>query len=164
MDAVQLIYENMLTAYEEGENLEARSKMLLASYYAGVAINSNFIGYVHAVAHGIGGMYGVTHGKANAVILPHMLEAFGEAAWSKLARLAELVGLSGKNDQEKAVAFIGSIREMNAKLQIPETIEELQRKDFEELAKRALKEGNPTYPVPVIWEKKEFLNFLEKIV
>ena len=162
-DSIKLIYENLLKVYENGEDLEARGKMLLASYYAGVAINSNFIGYVHAVAHGIGGLYGVTHGKANAVILPYLLEAFGETSWKKLAKLSELLGLQGKNEEEKAAALIQSVRDMNQKLGIPSKIEELQRKDFEELAKRAVKEGNPTYPVPVIWEEKDFLDFLEKI-
>lgn len=163
-DSVKLIYENLLPAYENGEDIKARENMLLASYYAGVAINSNFIGYVHAVAHGIGGLYGVTHGKANAVILPHMLEAFGEKAWKKLAKLSEAVGLQGNGNEEKATAFIQSVREMNAELEIPSQIEELRKEDFNELVKRAVKEGNPTYPVPVIWEETEFLQFMEKIV
>ena len=163
-DAVKLIYENMLQAYENGEDVKARENMLLASYYAGVAINSNFIGYVHAVAHGIGGLYGVTHGKANAVILPHMLEAFGEKVWKKLAKLSEVVGLQGKTEKELAKAFIQSVREMNEKAGISSKIEELQEEDFEELALRAVKEGNPTYPVPVIWETKDFLKFMEKLV
>ena len=163
-DAVKLIYENILLAYENGEDIKARENMLLASYYAGVAINSNFIGYVHAVAHGIGGLYGVTHGKANAVILPHMMEAFGGKAWKKLEKLSRIVGLRGDTEEEKARAFVQSVREMNKKLAIPVTIGELQRKDFAELAKRAVKEGNPTYPVPVIWEEKDFKKFLEKIV
>ena len=163
-EAVKLIYENLQKAYENGDDIEARGNMLLASYYAGVAINSNFIGYVHAVAHGIGGLYGVTHGKANAVILPHMLEAFGERSYKKLARLAEVVGFSGRDDEEQAKLFIASIRSLNENLGIPSKIEELQEKDFEELANRAVKEGNPTYPVPVIWEKKDFLCFLGKIV
>ena len=162
--AVKLIYENLIKAYENGDDLKARENMLLASYYAGVAINSNFIGYVHAVAHGIGGLYGVTHGEANAVILPHMLEAFGEKSYKKLAKLAQVVGVSGGNDEESAKNFIASIGTLNAKLGIPSKIEKLQEKDFEELANRAVKEGNPTYPVPVIWEKKEFFEFMEKIV
>lgn len=162
--AVKLVYENLLLAYEDGNNLQARENMLLASYYAGMAINSNFIGYVHAIAHGIGGLYGVTHGKANAVVMPYVLEAFGKKAEKKLAALAELVGMIGKNDKEKAAAFIGSIRKMNGKLGIGEKIEELRKEDFEELASRAVREGNPTYPVPVIWEKNDFLTVMEKIV
>ena len=159
--AVKLIYENLLTAYEDGSNIMARENMLLASYYAGMAINSNFIGYVHAIAHGIGGLYGVTHGMANAIIMPYVLEAFGDAATKKLADLADLVGISGASEQEKAKAFIASIREMNEKMEIPSKIEALQEKDFKTLTSRAVKEGNPTYPVPVIWEEKEFEEVLK---
>ena len=164
LDAVKLVYENLETAYRDGNNKEARENMLLASYYAGVAINNNFIGYVHAIAHGIGGLYGVTHGKANAVILPYVLEAFGKKAHKKLAELADLIGLDGKTEEEKANAFITSIDQMNEKLEIPKKIEELQKKDIPELANRAVKEGNPTYPVPVIWEKSQFLNLIEKMI
>ena len=163
-EAVRLIYENMLQAYENGEDMKARENMLLASYYAGVAINSNFIGYVHAVAHGIGGMYGVTHGKANAVILPYVLEAFENKIWKKLARLAGIVALPGGSEEKRADAFIQSVREMNKKMGIPLTIEELQREDFDEIVGRAIKEGNPTYPVPVIFEKTDFYNLMEKLV
>ena len=163
-EAIKLIYENILQVYENGEDIKARENMLLASYYAGVAINSSFIGYVHAVAHGIGGLYGVTHGKANAVILPHMLEAFGEKVWKKLAKLSKVIGLPGKTEEEQAAAFIQVIRVMNEKLGIPSKIEELRREDFDELVKRAVKEGNPTYPVPVIWEEKHFWKFMEIIV
>ena len=163
-EAVKLVYENLLLAYEDGNNLKARENLLLASYDAGMAINSNFIGYVHAIAHGIGGLYGVTHGKANAVVMPYVMEAFGKKAEKKLAKLAETVGMTAKNDKEKAAAFIASIREMNGKLGIGAKIEELRKEDFEELASRAVREGNPTYPVPVIWEKSDFLAVMEKIV
>lgn len=164
MDGVKLVYENLLQAYENGTDIKARENMLLASYYAGVAINNNFIGYVHAIAHGIGGIYGVTHGKANAVVLPYVLEAFGKKTEKKLAALAEVVGIRGRDEREKAKVFIESIRKMNEKLGIGNRIEELKKEDFEELANRALKEGNPTYPVPVIWEKNDFLAVMEKIV
>lgn len=160
-ESVKLIYENLLTAYEDGSNLKARENMLLASYYAGMAINSNFIGYVHAIAHGIGGLYGVTHGMANAIIMPYVLEAFGDATSKKLSNLAELVGIGGASEQKKAKAFIDSIREMNKKMNIPDKVAELQEKDFKTLTSRAVKEGNPTYPVPVIWEEKEFEEVLK---
>ena len=162
-EAVKLIYENLLTAYEYGSNIEARERMLLASYYAGRAINSNFIGYVHAIAHGVGGLYGITHGMANAIIMPHVLEAYGENVTEKLAELAEVVGISGSSEQEKARVFIASLRELNEKMNIPEKVEKLQEKDFKTLAGRAVKEGNPTYPVPVIWEEKEFVEVLKRL-
>ena len=163
-DAVKLVYENLFQAYENGNDMKARENMLLASYYAGVAINNNFIGYVHAIAHGIGGLYGVTHGKANAIVMPYVLEHFGKKAEKKLAELAEVTGIQGDGAGLKTRDFIESVKEMNHKLGIGEKIEELEKKDFEELAKRAVKEGNPTYPVPVIWEKNDFLNVMEKIV
>lgn len=164
IDAVKLIYENLLKVYENGTDMEARENMLLASYYAGVAINTNFIGYVHAIAHGIGGLYGVTHGKANAVLLPYVLESFEESVEKKLACLAQELGIAGESNEEKAKQLIASIRNLNQKLGISSKIEELQKKDFEELANRAVKEGNPTYPVPVIWGKEGFIKLLEKIV
>ena len=164
IEAVKLVYENLFQAYENGNDVKARENMLLASYYAGVAINNNFIGYVHAIAHGIGGLYGVTHGKANAVVMPYVLEHFGKKAEKKLAELAQAAGIQDEDAGQKSKAFIESIKEMNHKLGIGEKIEELEKKDFEELAKRAVKEGNPTYPVPVIWEKNDFLDVMEKIV
>ena len=160
-EAVKLVYENLLVAYEDGNHLKARENMLLASYYAGMAINSNFIGYVHAIAHGVGGLYGVTHGMANAIIMPYVLEAFGEAVWSKLAKLADLVHISGATEEEKARKFIASIRELNEKMNIPDKVAELKEEDFATLTGRAVKEGNPTYPVPVIWEEKEFEEVLK---
>ena len=164
LDAIKLIYENLETAYLDGNNKKARENMLLASYYAGVAINNNFIGYVHAIAHGIGGLYGVTHGKANAIILPYVLEAFREKAHKKLAKLADLVSVGGNTEEEKAKAFIDSVLDLNKKLGIEKNIVELKKEDIPELANRAVKEGNPTYPVPVIWEKDDFEKLIEKIV
>ena len=164
LDAIKLIYENLETAYLDGNNKKARENMLLASYYAGVAINNNFIGYVHAIAHGIGGLYGVTHGKANAIILPYVLEAFKEKAHKKLAKLADLVSVGGNTEEEKAKAFIDSVLDLNKKLGIEKNIVELKKEDMPELANRAVKEGNPTYPVPVIWEKDDFEKLIEKIV
>ncbi len=164
LDAIKLIYENIEIVYQDGSNKKARENMLLASYYAGVAINNNFIGYVHAIAHGIGGLYGVTHGKANAIILPYVLEAFGTKAHKKLADLADLVGAGSGSEAEMAKAFIDSILELNKKLGIEKKVIELRKEDIPELAKRAVKEGNPTYPVPVIWENAMFEKVIEKIV
>ena len=72
-EAVKLIAENLLLAYEDGSNITARSNMLRASYCAGVAFTRSYVGYVHAIAHSLGGKYGVPHGLANAIILPKMV-------------------------------------------------------------------------------------------
>ena len=74
LDAIRLIFENLDTAYTDGNNIEARRNMLRASYFAGCAFTKSYVGYVHAIAHSLGGKYNVPHGLANAVILPMVLE------------------------------------------------------------------------------------------
>lgn len=105
--AVRMIFDNLQVAYEDGHNIEARSNMLLASYYAGVAFTRAYVGYVHAIAHNLGGMYGVAHGLANAVILPYVLEYYGESAHKRLAELADLTGITqpGMSDAEKPMCL-----------------------------------------------------------
>ncbi len=82
--AVRLIFENIDTAYLKGDNIDARRNMLHASFYAGCAFTKSYVGYVHAVAHSLGGEYNVPHGLANAVLLPFVLEAYGKAVHKKL--------------------------------------------------------------------------------
>lgn len=84
--AVQLIHDNLLEAYEHGDDMCARRNMLLAAYKAGVAFTRSYVGYVHAIAHSLGGRYGIPHGLANAIILPHMLRAYGDAAAPQACR------------------------------------------------------------------------------
>lgn len=162
-DAISLIYKNLYTAYEEGSNIEARGNMLVGSFEAGVAFTRNFVGYVHAVAHAVGGLYGIAHGEANAIILPYVMEQFGEASYKELAELADYAGVSGKDTREKAVNFVESIKELNKKMNIPTVIAPLKKEDYEEIIKRALKEANPLYPCPVIWGHDDFVTLLNKL-
>lgn len=120
LDAVKLIFENLKKAYDNGKNIEVRENMLKASYYAGVAFTRSYVGYVHAIAHAVGGLYGVPHGMANAVILPVVLEAYGEAIYKNLAELADATSVPGKTQMEKAKNFILSIRKMNQSMEIPD--------------------------------------------
>lgn len=161
--AVVLIFKNLKLAYDEGTNLEARSNMLLASYYAGAAFSRACVGNVHAIAHTLGGLYGTAHGLANAVILPYVLEDYGEAVYPKLARLAELVGISGENDAVKARSFIDAIREMNSYMKIIDSFDFIQDKDLPQMVEWALKEANPVYPVPVIWDKEQMLRTINRL-
>lgn len=162
--AIKQISQSLVPAYENGTDMEHRKNMLMAAYNAGLAINGNLVGYVHALAHAIGGLYGIPHGKAVAVILPHVLEGYGKHAEKKLAILAEAAGLEGKDRREKAVTFIAFIRKLNKQMEIPEKFEELDQKDFPEIIKRVLHEANPGYPVPVIWKKKELEKILESLM
>ena len=157
LKATKLIFENIEKVYEDGKNIEARENMLVASFYAGVAFTRAYVGYVHAIAHNLGGMYGIPHGLANAVILPYILEFFGESAHNRLAILADIAGISGdaKTEKEKAEKFIESIKELNRKMNIPDKFEGIKDEDIELIAQRALKEGNPLYPVPKIMNLEE---------
>ncbi len=103
LDAVRLIFENLDTAYTDGNNIEARRNMLRASYFAGCAFTKSYVGYVHAVAHSLGGKYNVPHGLANAVILPMVLETYG-SHHSKTPQLAVAAGLCDKNEDDKTAA------------------------------------------------------------
>jgi alcohol dehydrogenase len=155
--AVKLIFDNIEKAYTNGKDLEARANMLLASYYGGIAFTRAYVGYVHAIAHNLGGMYGIAHGLANAVILPYVLEYFGESAYKKLALLADIAGVcdSGLSEAEKAKAFIEAIKGLNRRMNIQEKIPQIREKDIPLLVKRALHEGNPLYPVPKIMDEKD---------
>ncbi|MCG6912157.1 MAG: iron-containing alcohol dehydrogenase, partial [Deltaproteobacteria bacterium] len=123
--ATKLIFENLEKAYNDGSDLEARNNMALASFYAGLAFTRAYVGYVHAIAHNLGGLYGVPHGLANAVVLPHVLEFSREAAEKKLARLAIAGGIGTEDEPEETLShrFIEKIKAMNAAMKIPSTIE-----------------------------------------
>ena len=156
-EATVLIHENLEKAYVNGKDMIARDNMLKASFYAGNAFTRAFVGYVHAIAHNLGGMYGTPHGLANAVILPHVLEWYGSKIYKKLAKLADLIGICSENDsiEVKAKAFIEEIKRMNKVMNIPTTFDFIKEEDIPTLVTRALKEGNPGYPVPKIMNKKE---------
>lgn len=155
LDAMKLIHENLLSAYMDGYNLPAREHLLLGSYYAGVAFTNGYVGYVHAIAHALGGLYHIPHGQACATVLPIVLEAYGFRITGKLARIAEYLFLGGQTDTEKAEAVLSRIRELERKMDIPQAVAELREDDIPEIAVRALREANPTYPVPVIWDQAE---------
>jgi len=156
-EAVTLIRENLMTAYEDGSNAEARKNMLRAAFCAGVAFTRSYIGYVHGVAHSLGGQYGVPHGLANAVILPYFLKEYGETCEEPLARLARKCGITDKNTDDKtaAKAFIQWVEDMNHAMNIPETLDAIRPEDIPMMAERAHKESNPLYPVPKLMDARE---------
>ena len=156
-DATKLIHDNLEKAYNNGKDMEARDNMLKASFYAGSAFTRAFVGYVHAIAHNLGGLYNTPHGLANAVILPYVLDWYGPAAYKKLAKLADLIGITKEEMtiEEKAKAFIAEIRRMNQAMNIPDKFDFIKEEDMNTLVKRALKEGNPGYPVPKIMNEQE---------
>ena len=160
--AVKLIYENLYAAYEDGKNLEARQNMQLGAFYAGRGFSRGCVGYVHAIGHALGGLYGTPHGVAMATLLPLVMKQYGKAAHLRLAELYDASGMDrgAHTTEEKATAFIAWIGEMNQQMNIPMYPPVLELKDIDEIAERAYKEGNPLYPTPVTWSKADFETFL----
>lgn len=155
--AVKLIFRNLDKVYEDGGNLEARRKMLNAAYFAGCAFTKSYVGYVHAIAHSLGGEYNVAHGLANAVILPIVLEKYGSTINRKLHKLAIAAGIADRSmpSDEAAALFIEEIKNMQKRFGIGTKIPELREKDIKKLSSYANKEANPLYPVPVLMNTKE---------
>ncbi len=160
-EAVKLILENIELAYNEPENYKARENMLTAAYKAGIAFSKSYVGYVHAVAHSLGGQYNVPHGLANTVLLPVVLEAYGDKIHKKLYELAVFAGVASESDTHKdgAAKFIERIKTLNNNMNIPKYIEGIIEEDIPLMAKHADKEGNPLYPVPVLMNAKELEKF-----
>jgi alcohol dehydrogenase class IV len=162
LEACGLIFANLLPAYEQGQNHQYRENMLLASFYAGEAFTRASVGYVHAIAHSLGGYYGTAHGLANAILLPKVLRWYGPAVEDKLATLAEhcQIGVNKTSSAAKAQAFIAAIEALNQQMAIPAGLGELDPKDIPSLAKQALNEAHPEYPVPKFMD----LNSCEKLL
>lgn len=165
-DATKLIFENLEKAYTNGKDMKARENMLTASYLAGNAFTRAFVGYVHAIAHNLGGLYNTPHGLANAVILPYVLEWYGKSIYKRLAKLADVVGISKEemNNEQKAKAFILAIRKMNQDMNIPNKFDFIKEDDLPTLVSRAIKEGNPGYPVPKIMKPKDMEEVIRSLM
>ena len=161
--AVRLIYDNLLKAYHDGSDIEARQNMQKAAFFAGRAFTRGCVGYVHAIGHTLGGLYGVAHGKAMSILLPHVMRAFGSAAHKRLAELADVCGMDGKNDAEKADKFIRWIEDLKKEMEIPEYLDMIKDEDVEQIIAWAMKEANPLYPTPVLWKHDDFSRFIASV-
>ena len=164
-EAVCEIFRFLERAYRDGNDMEARTQMLIAAYKAGFAFTRAGVGNVHAIAHTLGGLYNTPHGLANAVILPIVLEDYGEAVQEKLAHLAELTGVKCDGmEGEKARAFISEIRAMNRRMDIPTGFAFIKEADIPQMVEWALHEANPVYPVPVVYDEKRCEKVIRRII
>lgn len=156
-EAVCLIRTHLQAAYRDGSSETARRGMLRAAFCAGNAFSRSYVGYVHGIAHSLGGQYSLPHGLANAVALPWVLEAYGEACHSRLAKLAKRCGAAPEelSDSQAARAFIRWIREMNESMNIPRHIDCIRPEDIPVMARHADRECNPLYPVPRLMDAQE---------
>ena len=165
LEAVSLIFQNILTAYQEPTNTQARRNMLLASYKAGIAFSKSYVGYIHAVAHSLGGQYNIPHGLANSVLMPIVLEYYGSSAAGKLCILGRAAGVVSENDSPEigAKKFIAAIRSLNKQMKIPEKLSGIKKEDIPKMAGHAEREANPLYPVPMLMDAKQLQIFYVKV-
>jgi alcohol dehydrogenase len=155
LKAIQLVSEYLRPAVANGTDMEARDRMAYAEYLAGMAFNNASLGYVHAMAHQLGGFYNLAHGMCNAILLPHVcrfnlvssVEIFGDIAISLGENIS---GLSARASAEKAIE---AIEVLSKDVGIPSGLAGLnvKEKDFEVMAKNAMKDAcgltNPRIPV-----------------
>lgn len=165
LEATRLVFANVERSYRNGKDYEARSNMLTAAYRAGIAFSRSYVGYVHAVAHSLGGQYNIPHGLANAVLLPCVLESYGSCIHRKLHDLAVAAGVASPQEEDAGAAakFIRAIRQLNARMGIPETLEGIRPEDIPVMAAHAEKEANPLYPVPRLMTREELTFFYEQV-
>jgi alcohol dehydrogenase class IV len=164
--AVGMIYENLRIAYKNGKNLAAREQMALAATFAGLAFTRANVGYVHAIAHQLGGKYHTPHGLANAIVLPHVLRFLSPDIAKKLAVLAvrAKVGKEGERPAALAKKFLNSVEALNRDLGIPRHLDALREIDIPELAKAACWEADTNYPVPRYMSRETCEGLLRQIL
>ena len=143
--AIKLISENLRNAVANGTDMEARDNMAYAEYLAGMAFNNASLGYVHAMAHQLGGFYNLPHGVCNAILLP-AVENFNLIA--NLKRFAEIAVAMGENIdglsvRDAADVAIASIKKLSADVGIPSGLAELgvKEQDLEVMATNAMKDA-----------------------
>ncbi len=167
LEAIKLIFANLEKTYFEPHNALARSNMLKASYLAGLSFSRAYVGYVHALAHSIGGYYNVEHGYANAVILPYVLKAYGKSIYKKVSNIVDYIEPNNNfvSKEEKTNYFINKIIVMNNHLEISnDNLKDvIKEEDIDKLVKHAYKEANPLYPVPKLFTKKDLVKVLLEI-
>ncbi len=155
LEAIELIAKNLPQAYANGNNIEARSAMLMGSLLGGKALATAGVGLVHAMAYPMGGMFGIPHGLANAVLLPYVVEYNLIGNMEKFAVLAQILGqnIDDLTLRESATLCVDALFDLNDDVEIPGTLDDLDIPfdSIPEMAKIALTvtrpvENNPRQP------------------
>lgn len=164
IQAIKLISQNLRQAVAYGQNLEARENMAHASLLAGMAFNNAGLGYVHAMAHQLGGLYDMPHGVANAILLPHVERFNLISNLQKFADIAVFMGenIEGLSLREAADKAIESIKKLCQDVNIPSSLRELgvKEEDFEYMAKLALQDGN-AFSNPIQGTETDIVNIFK---
>ena len=149
--SIKLIADSLRTAYSDGEDIEARGNMLLASYMAGIAFSNSSCGIVHTLAETIGGFYRIPHGVTNSLMLPGVMEFNASSRLEKFSMIAELMGenIKGTSLQAGARISVDAVRRLAEDIELPRTLREVgvKKKDISRLAAMAFPwaniSGNP---------------------
>jgi alcohol dehydrogenase len=145
LKAIELISANLRTAVAQGDNMTARENMAYAQFLAGMAFNNASLGYVHAMAHQLGGFYDLPHGVCNAILLPHVSSFNASVCPARFKDIAHAMGVETQHlDAEKgAAAAIAAIRKLSTDVGIPSGLVELGVKadDIPTLAANAMKDA-----------------------
>ncbi len=161
--AVQGVFRWLQQAVDHPEDLEARQGMAVAAYHAGIAINQVGVGNVHAIAHQLGARYGIPHGQANALVMPHVLRACVVEAEEALAELALVTDVSdAASSAVRALAFVEAVSDLIAKVGIANTDARIQPADWKAIVEAAMDEGDG-YVSPRLLTKTEMIDTLERI-
>ena len=164
IQSIKLIANNLRQAVAMGDNIEARTNMAYASLLAGMAFNNGNLGYVHAMAHQLGGLYDMPHGVANAMLLPHVCKYNVISNPQKFADIAEFMGenIDGLSVHEAAEKAIDAIFRLSKDIGIPTSLKEMgvKEEDFEYMAKMALKDGN-AFSNPRKGNEKDIINIFK---
>ena len=144
--ALRGIFDYLPRAWRDGNDMEARDAMAMASFEAGVAFGRTSVGYAHAIAHQLGRVCGTPHGTANAMVLPEVLETYGDAARADLAELARRI--APDTPGADAPWLIGRIRALRSELGMPIKPEGLAMSDLDDIVRQARREAGEFYPVP----------------
>lgn len=143
--AIELIQANLVEAVENGQSIEARDQMAYAQFLAGMAFNNASLGYVHAMAHQLGGFYDLPHGVCNALLLPHVQAYNAQVVPSRLKDVAKAMGVdvAAMSDEQGAEAAITAIKALSVAVKIPEnlTLLGVKAEDIPTLADNALKDA-----------------------
>ena len=163
--AIKLIYENVNAALQSPKDLAVREALQEAAFYAGMAFTRTYVGYVHAFAHTIGGRFGVPHGLATAVLLPHVMQFYQDTCKSRFAELADLLGICDKNDTTgtKAQKMVQSLFALNESLQVPQYFEKFPKEEIESVIATAFRECHGVYPVPKYYTHQQARELMQKV-
>ncbi|MEK3659827.1 iron-containing alcohol dehydrogenase [Paenibacillus sp. FSL F4-0236] len=165
--AVEIIFANLARTVKNGHDIEAREQMVYAIFLGGLAFNNAGLGYVHAMAHQLGGVYDLPHGVCNAMLLPYVEEENAKYVPEKFRAIAKAMGLNveSQTDKECADFVIESIKALSKEVGIPSKLSELGvgEVDLDLLAENSMKDacapGNPFIPT-----KEEVIALFKKIL